>query len=93
MIININDINLVSISTLIEKNFNQVNSNITPMKILSLLGIPIHNQKTSTQEKQIRSKIKTILKELSLQGVIELKATTHETLGIKEIAYKKLPIK
>ncbi len=93
MIININDINSDSISTLIKNKFNQVNENITSMKILAILGIPIHDQKPSLQLKRILYKIKTILKELSLRGEIEIKTTTHDTLGIKEVAYKKLSLK
>ena len=59
----INDINLVFILTLIKDKFNDANENITPIKIVAILGIPIHDQKPHPQLKVILKRIKAILKE------------------------------
>jgi hypothetical protein len=90
---NIEDIDSEFISTLIKDNFKDVNENITPLKIIAILGIPQHDQITQLRLKSLLKRVKQILKELSIQGQIERKETVHDTLGIKEASYKKLFIK
>jgi hypothetical protein len=67
-------------------NFKRVDENITPLKILSLLGISIDDQFKS---KFLIKKIKLTLSSMEKSGLLFTKEYAHGTLGIREVSYKK----
>lgn len=73
---------------LLNKEYGSVDENITALKILSKLGVEIKDQLGQLKYKEYRLKIKRTLKELHLSGYLDIKKGKHDTLGIKEDAYR-----
>lgn len=74
--------------TFLTIEFEKPQENITALKILAKLGIPIHDQSAQLSKKDIVRKLNSLLKVLKEKHVLEKKNSLHDTLGIKEIAYK-----
>ncbi len=68
--------------------FPKSEENITSLKILSKLGISIHDQHRQLQYKNFTQKFNHILEILKEKEKLVLKGNFHDTLGIKEKAYK-----
>ncbi len=98
MSLNFSDINFKNIDetwllTFLRTGFDNPNENITALKILSKLGIAIHNQTMQLDNKDVIQKINSLLKILNEKHLLEVKNNLHDTLGIKETAYKLKPKK
>jgi len=74
---------------LITIEFKDKDSTITPLIIFEKIGIPIKNQTKQLEKKIYSEKLKNLLKELELNGFLELKNNQHDTQGVKEVAYKQ----
>lgn len=74
---------------LIHTEFMDTDSIITPLIILEKIGIPIKNQTKQLEKKKYSLKIKDLLKQLETDSVLEKKNSLHDTVGIKEVAYKQ----
>ena len=72
----------------IKREFNREGINITPLRILEKLGIPIKDQEGQLKYKSFRIKIKDLLARLSGDGYLVIQSGKHDTLGIKEDYYK-----
>jgi hypothetical protein len=74
---------------LIDTVFKDKNSIITPLIIFEKIGIPIKNQTKQLEKKKYSLRIKDLLKQLESNGFLEQKDSLHDTVGIKEVAYKQ----
>ncbi len=74
---------------LIHTEFIDTDSIITPLIILEKIGIPIKNQTKQLEKKKYSLKIRNLLKQLETDSVLEKKKSFHDTVGIKEVAYKQ----
>ncbi|UZR94192.1 hypothetical protein [Chondrinema litorale] len=84
----IEQIDLVWTYTFIKSEFENKNQNITPLKILEKIGVPIKDQTKQLELKNYRLRFKKILKTLSQSGKLIPQKHKHDTLGIKEDSYK-----
>ena len=84
----IEDIDSSWVLDLIQKKFEGNSEIITPLKILSKIGVPINNQELQLEKKNFRLKVKKILNDLCEAGKLEKKESLHDTLGLHEIGYK-----
>ena len=67
---------------IIRTEFTRNGQNITPLRILAKIGIPIKDQSGQLKHKSYRLKIKSILTELSESGALEPQSGKHGTLGV-----------
>lgn len=72
----------------LKTSFAKPEENITALKILAKLGVSIHDQTLQLKNKDIIREISSLLKVLNEKQLLEIKDNLHDTLGIKEIAYK-----
>lgn len=73
---------------LIQIEFKDKDSTITPLIIFEKIGVPIKNQIKQLEKKKYSLRLKDLLKDLEIEGFLELKKNLHDTQGIKEVAYK-----
>jgi hypothetical protein len=86
--INVEEIDKEWLLKLIQQRFKDKEENITPLKILTKLGIELHDQVNQLKYKRHRLKIKNVLNKLKLAGLLTVKEAKHGTLGVKEVAYR-----
>ena len=89
----INDLKIEQINSdwlvdVIMSEFTRKGQNITPLRILEKIGIPISDQSGQLKYKNFRLKIKKVLAKLSELGFLETQNGKHDTLGVKEDYYK-----
>jgi hypothetical protein len=75
----------------ISTEFKKPDENITPLRILAKLGVGIHDQVGQIHNKTLINKFRLLLNTLNDEGLLVLKDNSHDSLGIKELAYKFAP--
>ncbi|GEM_PF-5252039 len=84
----VEEIDVKWVQSIIATRFTRKGQNITPLRILEKVGVPIANQVAQLRCKNQRLKIKRILFQLSESGYLKAEKVKHDTLGVKEDRYK-----
>ena len=82
------DIDEIWLLNCLSTEFDKPDENITALKILAKQGTAIHDQSTQLNNKSVIHKLNSLLKILKEKDVLEMKNNPHDTLGMKEVAYK-----
>jgi hypothetical protein len=75
----------------ISAEFKKPDENITALRILTKLGVGIHDQVGQLHNKVFINKFNLLLNILKEECFLVLKDNRHDSLGIKELAYKLAP--
>lgn len=60
---------------------------ITPISILKKIGFPVSDQNFILENKSVINKIKVLLKELEVEGILSKRLSKQDFKGIKETGY------
>lgn len=87
-LLKLNELDADYVIQLIQSGFKKPDENITPLKVLSKMGIPMGDQTNQLKFKSHRIKIKKLLIQLAHSGFLEAQLGKHSSMAFKEDAYK-----
>jgi len=87
--ISLASMNSVWLMDLIERTFKKGNETISPLRIMSKLGVAEVDQVAQITYQAHRKRLKVLLKSLWMEDKLIQKPHLHDTRGIKEVGYTR----